>query len=345
MLFKIEIFSRSFLFRGFSMIENPRISFDYLTQEETRIICAGIEAEKGDYAVVSNQFGKIVYQGIVEDLDIDDQRTSISVAPLTAIFNTSVYVGETSAETVERYLAELIRENFIASGDSLQNIPGLEISVVSGTAGNLRAEDNIQNLYTLAVTALSMYGIAVDMQMDVQAKKIRAVIGKIGNGTVIEANLRSITGKSIVIGDRYGQINKLVIVNRDNPSERMIYYLHTDGTVDNENRDRIFPVFFSVADVSVRDDVPFETTALEAALEELLPQQYANLIELTAKTESKVFPASLRVGTQATILDGSNSYKSILTGYSISGELTTLTFGCVRADLTKILTLERRKAK
>ena len=332
MLYKIEIFERDYTFRSFAPIEQPEIEYDYLTIQKTQVTCKSITASKGDFAHITDSTGAVVYQGIVDDTDTKKTGVTLQLQPLLALFDTDIYFDRTQSARVENFLKSAIIANFSASGDEEQNISGLTVETTSDTRGALNLKDNIHNLYE----------IMVNVELRPQRKQLAVTIGRQTATATIEADLPAIVEKSIIIGDSYGQLNKLTLVNEDNEAEQATYYLQQSGSVSTSNTNRITPVFFGFDFVSVGTDETFAGAAYAKAYDKLAAQKYDNLIEVTAETGSGILPPSLALGTEITVRSGGDVYQTILTGYSRTERLTTLTMGCVRADLTKRLILERR---
>lgn len=339
--YKIEVFSRDFTFKSFSVIEKPDFSMDYLTIEKTSVWAKEITADKGDFVHITTGT-EIAYQGIIDDLEPGIDGVTLTLKPLIALFDVNVKWDRNAIENIEDFIAGIITDNFVNSGDDLQNIPGLAVSTTSETAASLNLDSDIGEFYNIITTALTGYGVVVDFSFDPQNKNASVIIGKSLKSTVIEADLPNVIGTSFIIGDSYGQLNKLTVINQDDNSEEKTYYLHNDGTVDDVDNDRIFPVFFSYQFVSVGDK-DFATEAYAAAYTALAPQKYDNCIEITINTENRLIDASMSIGTEAVIYYGNKTYISVLTGFSKSDKTVTLVFGCVRAELTKRLILERRK--
>lgn len=342
MLYKIEIFERDYTFRSFAPIEQPEIEFDYLTIQKTQVTCKSITASKGDFAHITDSTGAVVYQGIVDDTDTKKNAVTLQLQPLLSLFDTDIYFDRTQSAHVENFLKSAIIANFSESGDTEQNINGLTVETTSDTRGALNLKDNIHNLYEIMVSALTKHGIVVNAELRPQRKQLAVTIGKQTATATIEADLPAIVEKSIIIGDSYGQLNKLTLVNEDNEAEQATYYLQQSGSVSTSNTNRITPVFFGFDFVSVGTDETFSDAAYAKAYDKLAAQKYDNLIEVTAETGSGILPPSLALGTEITVRSGGDVYQTILTGYSRTERLTTLTMGCVRADLTKRLILERR---
>ena len=340
--YKIEIFQRDFTFRSFSPIQEPEISVDYLAMEKISVPAIMATALKGDYASITDGSGKTVYQGIVDDVETEAAGSTITLKPLMSMFDTDVYFDRSTSGNLEPFIAGIIQDNFVNSGDSLQNVPGMTVQTTSTTAGKLNLKDNIHSFLEIITKSLTAYGVVVTMELLPQQKALQVTIGKATQRVVVEADLPGIIEKSILIGDSYGQLNKLTIVNKNDESQTATYYLHTDGTVSTENADRITPVFFSSDFVEPETAEEFADEAYSAAYDALAPQQYDNLIELSAPDGSGILNTSMGIGTEAEIHSGGNIYTSILTGYEKSGGTTRLIFGVVRAELTKRLIMERR---
>lgn len=339
-LFKCEVFARDFTFRSFAPIESPEIQFDYLTLEKTTLRAVKLDAKKGDFISVTDQNGNVAYQGIVDDVETDKTGVTISAQPLMSLFDAEVYFDRTTSAKIEPFIASIIRDNFVSSGDALQNISGMTVETTSETNGALNLKDNIHSFYEIITKSLTAYGVAVNMSFDPQKKTISVKVGKVSETAVIETNLQAIVDKNIIIGDSTGQLNKVTIYNKADETQRITYYLHPNGKVDTNNTDRITPVFFAAQ--FLETDINFESAAYKKAYEALSPQKYDNMIELTARNDCGVLDTSMAIGTEVLVIDGDSSYKSILTGYARSQDVTKMTFGVVRADLTKILILERR---
>lgn len=341
--FKAEIFDRAFTFKDFSPIQNPSISYDYLTLEPTKIVCPKINADKGDFIVVSRE--DVVYQGIVDDVQIGTAVT-LSVKPLLSLFDCDVHFDRTQSHQLETFIAGIITENWAENTDALQNVTGLTVTTTSDTTGYLNLKDNVHNLYEIIVKALTGYGIVVDFTISPQSKTAEVVIGVQNATAVIEADLHNVVSKVLTLGDSYGAPNKITVYNADNAAQTpQTYYLHQNGTISASQVGRITPVFPTVAEVTVEEGSTFTAAAREAAYDALKPQQFDNCIEVTILDGSRLVSADMAIGTTVTVYAKSAAYKSILTGWTRSGLATTLTLGNVRVDLTKKLILERRRSK
>lgn len=340
--YKIELFDRNFAFRSFSPLPQQDIEFDYLTMARISLDVPPIAAEKGDYAIISSGAEQI-FCGVVDDVAAKNNTTSLSLKPIQALFEAGIAARTIASGSVEASLADALRDNFINSGDSLQNIPGLSISTTTSTSGSLLGDQPLVFISDLIRTALSVYSVVMWVDLYPQEKEVRVTIGRVADQVTIEADLPAILEREIVLGDSYGQLNKLIVLDEADVSRRAVYYLHTDGSISNEDRLRVTPVFVDTILVHAADAAEFAEQAYTQAYNALSPQQYDNMIELTAPISSKVFPAFLPIGSRADVRHNGKTYKSILTGF-IRGALNmTLVFGVVRVDLTKKLTLQSKK--
>ena len=340
--YKVEVFSRDFTFHGFSPIPEPELEYDYLSLGKSSITVQDLRAEKGDFAIITDGYGAEIYSGIVDDIIREKKKVQITIKPLISIFDCDAKFDRTTSAHIEQFLAGIVQDNFISSGDVLQDVTGMAVRTTSDTLGALNLKDDIHNIYDIMSSALTGYGIVVNMSLRPQQKEIICTIGKEMATATIEADLPCIIDKSITIGDSYGKINKITIYNKADAAQFATYYLHPDGSISNSDADRITPVFFSAAFVETSAD-EFSGKAYAQAYNTLAAQKYDNLIEITCADNCRLIPSDMRIGTTATIYSGGNAYSSILTGLSRRRGLRTLVFGFVRADLTKIISIERRK--
>ena len=341
--YKIEVFDRDLEFKTFTLISDQTFYFDYLTLERTKITVPKIAVSKGDFVHVTDFAGSVIHQAIVDDVIANKSTCEISMAPLLSLFDIAVSFDRAylATGTLEEFIAGIITATYISNSDAIQNISGLTVEALTGTYGAaVNLDTNIGNLYSIITSALSAYGIVVSVALGPQEKSIAVTIAKTSATATVEASLKNVIDKNIVIGDSFGALNKLTLINQDDEEEEITYYLHADGTVSISDSDRIWPVFFGTEYINGND---FTANALKRATEALTPQQYNNLIELTfAKSNRLIDVGSLTIGTATEILDEGNVYKSILTGYETSEDIIKLIFGIVRVDLTKKLILEKR---
>lgn len=338
--YRVELFSRDMQFRAFAPIERPEVRFDYLTLEGFAITAPPVPVEKGDIAQITDSMGRVVYQGIVNAI-VRDTTLSIGLLPLLSLFDLSVTYDRTDLQTgaLESFLAGVIHELYITNPDTLQRLP-MTVQTISSTSSALNIKSNVHELYDIITQAFTQYGVVVSAEFLPQERVIAVRIGTTPSEVVIEAGLRNVLEKNIVIGDNYGRVNKLTLIDKTDESVRVTYYLHADKTVNTTDTDRMVPVFSAAEYVESED---FAADAPARARERLSPQGYDNLIELTYRRGDRLVPAEfLPIGAVARIIDG-GVYRSVLTGYEQAEQTIKLIFGNVRIDLTQKLILERRR--
>lgn len=349
-MYNTEIFDRNmdYVYHCFSAPET--IFFDYLTLEKTTFILPpNANPYLGDYIRVTDVgTGETVYTGIISG--VSRQGTvSIEAEPLQSIFNADVFFDRAllESETLEDFIKGIIVQQYQNNTDELQNTPFITVSTTSSTTGaKLNLKDNVHNLYEIITKAFEQYGVIVSASLSLSPKALAVTIGKAtATKRVIEGDSNAILSSNYVLQDTYKTLNKTTVVNKNDETQAATFYLDTDGSVTQTPAERITPVFFSYQYIEYQssEDRTFLEAAQEAAESTLTPQEFNNLIELTAKNDSKIVPvSSIQIGDVVTVRHNGEAYDTVLTGYERSEKTTKLIFGSVRIDITKILRMERR---
>ncbi len=350
--YNVEIFTQGFEMVGNTNVNEITYKEDYLSSDENSIQILSMKGiEKQNYIRIS--CGNEEYAGVVSEVtygtDSSKQLQEISFKPLLELLNTDV-LFDTNLQgtgTFEAFICDRITEMFIDNEDSLQNIMGLTVTVVSGTTdwglhitpSEEGGHYNIVNLLnSIIIPAMTKYGILIKTKLDVQNQRVCMEIGKATTGVMmIESDLPNIIKKSVTIKHVNSDVNKLVLLDANDYVTKRVYYLHSDLGYDTKNEDRIVPVLCEMKALTYEEGSSFESAAIKAAYDKFASLAYSNLIELTMmKGDSLVKPEEIEFGQVVSILSEGVSYHSILTGREI-GKETKLIFGTVRLDLTKIL--------
>lgn len=347
-MYKIEIFSDQLAYVAAAIISAPDVSLDYLTFDAFSVPVPTLACKKGYFAHITHD-AELVADGIVSDVQPGVGTVDISLRPLQALFDVEVFASP--IPDVATWLLEQINAEFVSNADTLQNRPVQIASKVRAAQPITLGDEKTLNLVDIMAQALTSYGIFLDARLDLGAKKIVVDIVPQPAAVVLEADLDNVLDKSITLGDSYGSANKMTIRKEvtdpdtdevSYPSSQT-YYLHTDGSVDTTDADRVTPVFWTLADLA--DSETWDADALAQAVETLTPQQYDNEIVLQYRSgDALVHPETLQPGTPCTIYTGGVAYSSLLTAKAYSAGTVELTFGAVRVALTKQLILERRRA-
>ena len=321
-LYKAEFFKRDFTLRAAVGIQSPELVFDYLTTEKTEITLPGaVKIARGDWAHVTDINGAVIYQGVVMDTETD-KTTTVNVAPLMSIFDVTTEINRANiGKDLEQFIADTIRAAFVENADDYQNVQGLRVQAGTHTKGaTLNIKSDVHDLMDIIVRALTVYNVAVTVELRPQEKAIAATVAKVSSaGRVIEADLPNVIEKNVYLMDTYGSLNKATYINKDDPAQRAIYYLDGEtGEPTETPKSRITPVFFKV-------------------------EYFDNLIEITVHDGDKLIPPEkIRIGEIVTIKANGQSWQSVLTGYEKTQNTHKFVFGYVRVDLDKILRIERR---
>ena len=345
-LYKIEIFDREYRYISMGVMQNPPIQMDYLTLEATTISVNKIQANKGDFAHITDFSGKVIYQGIIQDVYNTNSGVSIKILPMLSLLDVQVQYDKIifRQKPLEDVIEQIIKETYITNSDKLQNIKGLIVKRLTRTQDTqLDIRSNVHAFWDIITKALTLYGIIIEMELKAQEKQIVVSIAKKEEKIVLEAELENCIHRSFVTTDEYGTLNKVTFVNKDDPKEEKItYYLHPDGKIDTQNTNRIVPVFFSAEYIQGAEN--FEEEARNRAKEQLLPEKYQQNIELGYLEGDRMIDSeNIKIGILADIHYKDKIYQSIMTGYSNNNGVKILIFGCIRLELTKKLILERRK--
>lgn len=347
----IEIFDDQFTFKSSTMVDIAQtIELDYLTFNPYKITTLPLAVEKGCFIHIT-QDGQLVADGIVADVQPEDELIEITIRPLQALFDIEVFYSAVS--DCITWLATNIGEQLATNSDVLQNRP-LELTYTTAsedlplTGFNFNATINVLSVIS---SALKTYGVVVDAYLDIPRQRIVCNIEQQSASDVLEADLENVLDKAITLGDSYGSANKLVIQKiQSNDGEVTVlgqstYYLHPNGTVTTSNTNRITPVFYALERLELEAEettAEWNAKAKAKAVEVLSPQKYDNEIVLSYHRDDKIAnPMDIAIGTATTIYVDGVAYSSLLTGRTIQGNVVTLIFGAVRTELTKKLILQK----
>lgn len=343
-VYKAEFFDREFGHVASSVISSPEISYDYLTLETTEVILPTlVNVPFGSYANITDIDGNIIYQGIVLEAMQESGTTSVLLSPLLSICDTDVFADFTSIGNVETFIAGILN-GLYAGSDTSQNITGFSATATTTTAAVMLLDGNIHNLYDFLIQAFKKYGVFCAAEFSPQDKTFTVTVAKASvTPFKIETDLPNVIDPQVFIGDLSGALNKIIYINEANEAVTATYYLHTDGTISAVDDDRITPVVGGYRYINSDD---FAADAAIAATDDLTPEEFNNLIEVTVKNDDQIIaPTEKKVGDRALVYHGGAAYSSILTGYRKTTQLTTLIFGAVRLELTKKIIIERRGKK
>ncbi len=346
-LYNVEIFKKDFSYQSSYQVGSLTYEYDYLSLISNKIQLPDVvEAQQGDYIRIMGDGDRVF--GIIDRVTESDTLFTITYKPFLSLFDANMYMDRTAllGMSLEEWIRHIIQEHYVDSGDDMQNLKDADITTTSETMNAwLDVESNIENLYELLKTALNRYGVSVRVDVNAACSAISIRIGKsVAAERTIEADLPNIlSGEFTTTNGSKSPINKLYVVNEKNESERAVYYLTPSDKVTRFPLERISPVRFNTVYVSVSEGGKFEDAAYEKARTELTTG-YDNLIELTVfKNDRMVNPDGWNIGDVVLVLKGGKEYRSVLTAKKVNGQTTTLVFGSIRRELTKLLARKDQK--
>ena len=346
--FNVEVFDRSMVNKFHDNISEFEYKFDYLAPSESTItVTADENVIAGDFIHIH---GDRDVSGVITSVKLlENGEMQIGYKPVTSLFDVSCVVDTNwqGTQDIETVLTNLITNEFISNSDSVANVPCFgTITKTSSTQWgfNLKSASEGQHhlvtgLYdTMIVNAFRKLSVVVNAVPDYSTRKINFTIGQIGtNPKTIEADLPNVLDKSIMVHEASADTNKLTVINESNWSQRMIYYVHPDGSYNTTNTNRITPVVNVYKSTGVDEGKTFAQAASAVASDVLGNIAFNNLIEIEVFNDDEMINAeNLRIGQTVSVIHNGYSYNSILSGKKV-GKTTTLTFGCIRIDLTKLL--------
>ena len=351
-MYKIEIFDTNMDYVSACYTDDSQaISLDYLAFDPFQLTIQLVDAKKGYFAHITDDEGNLIGDCIISDVKPQKSLQNVSLRPIQAIFDREVFYSPVSDAIT--WIASNLDDVYVSTSDVLQRLP-LNITYTQGsrffplTGYNLNPTINILSVIT---NAFATWDVVTNAWMDLVNKEIRVDIFEQTATQTIECDLENIVSSEVTLGDSYGSTNKLTIkktVAEGTPSgtTEITYYLHTDGTIDTTDSDRITPVFFDAETLEQTDemtDAQWITETSVMAKEKLTPAQYDNEVVLMVWGDDKIInPRDIELGTITTLHIKGEVYYSILTGVSVEGGMYTLTFGAVRTELTKKLSIEKR---
>lgn len=351
--YNVEIYDRHLVYRSHTNVMSIDYAEDYLSPETNSIVMEKLDAEVGDFIRLDN--GNLDFFGIVSGVTSDSKDTMIvsyksilSLFDLDILFDTNLQRSE--AKTLELYISDTIQENFDRNSDSSMNLPHIVCDQVSTTSkwnfGLVSDEEGSHYCITnflkkIIIPAFERYSIKITPRLNVGNRTIYLTVGVNEYSTVtMEADLPNILKKNVIVKQHDGFVNKVVIYNLENYTDKVIYYRHPDDTISVVDEDRIVPVvqeMYAVAPVYEDEYVveTFEECALDQALDAFSVVEYNHLIELTMAVDDELYhPLDLEIGQIVNVISDDQQYVSILSGRTINNSIT-LIFGKIRVDLTK----------
>lgn len=344
--YNVEFFNENLEYVTNTCSEDINYKEDYLDPERSKITIFTDTDVKTDYYIRVKAAG-VEFVGKVSSTEQkDDGTTEITFRSLAEMLDTDVLVTTSDLTgNLETFINSILTDLYVDNDDEEMNIP-LAITEKTATSSwtldlfDTDETNKIVNLFDdIIIPAFGAYGIILTFGLDIPNAQITLSIGKNTSITkYIEADLPNVLNKSIIIQKAKKRINKVTVYNDEDYSENVTYYLHSDGTFDTTDSDRISPVVYDLLTVSTSSTSTFADKALAKAQKTFDKNKYDNLIELSLTNDDELLsPWSVGMGQIVNVISDGVSYGSILTGREMRDNVTTLIFGTIRQELTKYL--------
>lgn len=354
--YSVDVFDRSLTYVCNDQTSITSIDDDYLSPQANTITIQKTEREikAGFFLWLQNE--KSRFFGLITDVSPGEYETTIQFSSFISIFNESFlfWLGQQGTEAGHAYSLEstielYIRTYYITNSDTLMRLP-ISISIDPSitqtqrwTVGLRRTKDEVNytviDLYSdLILPALKKYGASITVSPDFNQRLINLKITKSTRTLKIDGNLDNVVVRTLKYNDRPLGTNKLTVVNNNDPSQAIVYYIHPDRTFDTSNTNRITPVAFETRMITPQENTSesFQDGALEEAYNVFSGSSWDNLIELEVEPDDKnILPMELEIGQKITLHYEDATYTSILTGKIIEDSCIVLLFGSERIEYSK----------
>lgn len=358
--YSVDIFDRSMVFVGHTIVDNSKIDDDYISAKANGIQFGTIDADikNGDFIRLQNE--QTTFFGVIVDVTPGKYITSLQFKPFISIFD-ELFLFDTKTQgtdanvshpTLEQTIKRYIDAMYVNNSDTLQNLPlvvSIDPSITQTQNWSLNITPDVKeshysiiHLYSvLIVNALKKYGVAIEVTPSFRTRKINLKITKNLQTFKIDANLDNVLVKTLKYNDRPTGTNKLVVYNDQDYSQTITFYVYLDRTWGVNNTNRITPVVVESRSVTPDDEFEdplegFAAAALDLAYSTLSGLQWDNLIELEAVPSDKnIEPNQMKIGQSVSVWYKGGKYTSILTGKIISTNSVTLLFGSERIEYSK----------
>lgn len=363
-MYRAEFFSYDVQYKDFALFDDDtELSLDYIAWDASQIKIPGkrLAVIKGDLVHITRD-GKTAFDGYVNNVSYPSKNvTQVDVLPLLCslrfgkVYAAGALSGDIAldlywwvhdrlSDGIDNYFAETTNypvDPFLKIQSEF-DLPPIDADRRFGKSDQVASYSFLE----MATYALTAYRAVPKLYLELtQPLRVHYGVDINADEITLESDLDNVIERSITLGNSYGSINKVVIYKQlDTGSYAIAYYLHPDGSVDDNQglypEDRIKPIVSTQESIDDSDD--WADKALQRAKDIMLPKAYDNEISLTYKSDDAlVNPTEIKIGTLATIYAEGVAYQSILTGKVLQNNLIKLIFGSVRVDLTKQLLMER----
>ena len=306
-----------------------------------------INAEIGDLAILKDT--TLNYIGIIESITQNKNKTTtVQLNDFKEIFNVKVPAKSFTGD-ICLFLRDRIREAFIESSDSRQNLTYLNITVNSSVQGSFAyGDDSFVNILELIELVTKTYGIIIKYKVEFVRGRfayIDIIIEEISKTTRLRHDLKAITNLEIKDSNQYSTNKMIYYPKAENTThnETLTFYLLKDGTItqNKDDSNRFNYVSFDCDYYSDNDYDSLETKALSA----MVGSSSDHEITFDLFLDNNVYKplGNLFLGSVVEFYAPKKTYFTLLTQIKYKGNFNTchITLGEHRSSLTdkiKLLT-------
>lgn len=302
------------------------------------VIAADPKASKEDYVLLKD--GKETkFKGIVENIDnYQGEKThTVSCLEIERIFDQKIFLSDTDiiqSTGIEDFIVKTIKTYFSHTGDSFIDMPYMNCKALTHTKVNSKpsADDEIYNLKTYIGNIKEQYGIFIDFDFTKTELNV-SVYKKEQSAMQIDTTITDVDScKETYEIKALSKLNVLFKNLTTETEEKRTFYLHTNRSISEENKNRVEG---TTSSLYVAMDT--EEEMLQAVYDEFKSNSYSHLIEADIFAKSKLYPVEeLYVGHEVKIKTAVGIKESIISeiAHSDASNAISVKFGNLKVSLT-----------
>lgn len=338
--------------KSFLRVDDFSINTDYLTNEKSSFTAREqVEADSGDFLIakpinVSDIETNVLFFGVIDSFEANN----IIACDIYDLVNLSFAATSKTGQSAEIHIKNLINKYLMA--DSSKNISQyFNITSSGSTAFSYQPSDppTDTNLNDYLINMFKKYNVLWSFDSFSQSNDgtivINTKIYKETNSFQIKNNINEFVNWEFYINEAgFGSENMLLIINNttsdsENPNIRNTFYLETDGNIVNTLTNNVLtPTRHKIYIFDTEEQDP--PTDLEIAMSELSGNLYSHEISFNIPIKNNILSfSSLKIGNLFNIVNANVIYRSVLTGFEITGanSFIKLKFGHVRSTMKEVL--------
>lgn len=294
--------------------------------------------------------GTTAFVGICEDYSAEQDSNSYTITLLQKenLFDRQIFLTNESIKSgtgIEDFIANQIRTNWIASGDSMTDMAYMTATAVTHTpvsasvASNANVENGIYNLKTYIGNCQQYYRLYMDFVFNTVNDTLDVRISVKSDATLsLDATLSDIANyEETYEVNVLAKLNVAWTVSEGATPTYRTYYLRSDHTITTNVNDPL-RVFGDCRAIAIQAET--ETDMVQQATNEFAGNRYNHKISFALRKESKLYSVSdYYVGRLVQFKTKSGIKSSIITAIRTSSDsgFLNMTFGKLKVTLVEKL--------